>query len=150
MNPEKEQDRPDPVEFGRGIAPGLGINLLVSSVDRAAQFQARVFGARIEYWEEHFAIMSAVGSTWLLHSDWSYRNHEMMSAVTGLQARGGGVELRLYGIDPDKAEAAARLSGATVLATAADKPHGMREVYIVDDDGYVWVPCRPTPSNSSA
>ena len=150
MNPEKEKDRPDPVEFGRGIAPGLGINLLVSSVDRAAQFQVRILGARIEYWEEHFAIMSAVGSTWLLHSDWSYRNHEMLGAVTGLQARGGGVELRLYGIDPDKAEAAARLTDATILAAATDMPHGLREVYIVDDDGYVWVPCRPTPSNSSA
>ena len=143
MNPEKEKDPADPVAFGRGIPPGLEINLLVSSVDQAAQFQARVFGARIEYWEEHFAIMSAVGSTWLLHSDWSYRHHEMMSAVTGLQARGGGVELRLYGIDPDNAEAAARSSGAAILATAADKPHGMREVYIVDEDGYVWVPCAP-------
>lgn len=150
MNPDKEQDRPDPVAYGRGIPPGLGINLLVSSVDRAAQFQARVFGARIEYWEEHFAIMSAVGSTWLLHSDWSYRNHEMLSAVTGLEVRGGGVELRLYGIDPDKAEAAARLTDATVLAAATDKPHGLREVYIVDDDGYVWVPCRPTSSDPTA
>jgi hypothetical protein len=88
--------------------------------------------------------MSAVGSTWLLHSDWTYRNHEMRGAVTGLETRGGGVELRLYGIDPDRAETAARSSDATVLVSAADKPHGLREAYIVDDDGYVWVPCVPT------
>lgn len=144
MPPDKEVNRPDPDAFGRGIGRGLGINLLVGSVDRSARFQAEVFGARIVYWEEHFAVMNAAGSTWLLHSDWSYRNHAMAGAVAGLEARGGGVELRLYGVDPDLAEAAARLCGATVLAAAADKPHGLREVYIVDDDGYVWVPSRAT------
>jgi len=144
MIPEKEQDQPDPVAFGRSIAQGLGINLLVRNVERSARFQVEVLGARIRYWEEHFAIMSAVGTTWLLHSDWTYRNHEMISSVTALEARGGGVELRLYGVDPDEAEAAARRCGATVLAGAADKPHGLREAYLVDDDGYVWVPSTAT------
>ena len=145
MLPDKETDRPDPDAFGRAIARGLGINLLVRDVDRAARFQAEVLGARILYWEEHFAVLSAEGSTWLLHSDWSYRQHELAGAVAGLDARGGGVELRLYGADPDAAEAAARRSGAVVLSAAADKPHGLREVYIVDDDGYVWVPSVPLP-----
>jgi uncharacterized glyoxalase superfamily protein PhnB len=45
---------------------------------------------------------------------------------------------------PEKEADRAKRSGATVLAPAADKPHGLREVYIVDDDGYVWVPSRPT------
>jgi predicted enzyme related to lactoylglutathione lyase len=127
MIPEKEANPPDPVAYGRGIAQGLGINLLVRNVDRSARFQVAVFGAQIRYWE-----------------DWSYRNHEMMGSVAGLEARGGGIELRLYGIDPDQAEAAANRYGAAVLAPAADKPHGLREVHIVDDDGYVWVPSRPT------
>ncbi len=34
--------------------------------------------------------------------------------------------------------------GYTVLAGAADKPHGLREAYVVDADGYVWVPDIPT------
>jgi uncharacterized glyoxalase superfamily protein PhnB len=144
MIPEKEAGRLDPVAYGRSIPQGLGVNLLVRSVDRSARFQVAVFGAQIRYWEEHFAVISAVGTTWLLHSDWSYRNHEMMSSVAGLEARGAGVELRLYGVDPDEAEVAARRSGATVLAPAADKPHGLREAHIVDDDGYVWVPSQPT------
>ena len=144
MIPEKEAGRPDPVAHGRGIAQGLGVNLLVRDVERSARFQVAILGAHIRYWEEHFAIMSAVGATWLLHSDWTYRNHEMISSVAGLEVRGGGIELRLYGVDPDEAEAAANRCGATVLAPAADKPHGLREVYIVDDDGYVWVPSRPT------
>ena len=33
-----------------------------------------------------------------------------------------------------------------VLAESADKPHGLRESYIVDPDGYVWVPDRPLPA----
>jgi uncharacterized glyoxalase superfamily protein PhnB len=144
--PEKDSDRPDPVSYGRGIPRGLGINLLVSSVERAARFQAEVFGASIRYWEEHFAIMQAVGSTWLLHSDWSYRNHELRGAVVGIEVRGCGVELRLYGVEPDRAEAAARRRGAVVLAPAMDKEHGLREAYIADDDGYVWVPSVPTPA----
>jgi uncharacterized glyoxalase superfamily protein PhnB len=145
MIPEKEANRPDPVAYGSGIPHGLGINLLVRDVDRSARFQVTVLGAQIRYWEEHFAIMSAVGTTWLLHSDWSYRNHEMIASVAGLQVRGAGIELRLYGVDPDEAEVAANRYGATVLAPAADKPHGLREVHIVDDDGYVWVPSRATP-----
>jgi len=141
--PEKDSDRPDPMTYGRGIPPGLGINLLVRDVDRSARFQAELFGARILYWEEHFAIMQALGSTWLLHSDWTYRNHELIGAVAGVAARGSGVELRLYGVDPDHAEAAARRRGAVILAPAAEKEHGLREAYIVDDDGYVWVPSVP-------
>ena len=142
--PEKDRDRPDPVTYGRGIPRGLGVNLLVRSVEQSARFQAEVFGASIRYWEEHFAIMQAVGSTWLLHSDWSYRNHELMGAVVDIEARGAGVELRLYGVQPDLAEAAARRRGAVVLACAMDKEHGLREAYIADDDGYVWVPSVPT------
>jgi len=63
--------------------------------------------------------------------------------VRGLEARGAGIELRLYGTDPDAAEGRAREAGAIVLAGAIDKPHGLREAYILDGDGYVWVPCRP-------
>jgi hypothetical protein len=27
-----------------------------------------------------------------------------------------------------------------VLAGSMDKPHGLRECMLIDDDGYVWVP----------
>jgi hypothetical protein len=42
--------------------------------------------------------------------------------------------------DPDAAAAAAHQRDYTVLVVLADKPHGLREAYIVDPDGYVWVP----------
>lgn len=144
MKPSKSEGRPDPMAYGARIADGLGVNLLVEDVDRAARFCADVLGAQIVYWEEHFAILAGWGSTWFLHSDWSYRDHEMRGAVEGLAARGGGIELRLYGCAPDAAEARARAAGALVLAGAADKPHGLRECHIVDGDGYVWVPSLPS------
>jgi uncharacterized glyoxalase superfamily protein PhnB len=133
-------NRPDPIAYGRGVTPGLSINLLVRNVVDSAEFQSQVFEAEIRYWEEHFAIMQAVGSTWLLHSDWSYRGHPHRSSIEGVQTRGGGVELRLNGVDPDRAEARARARGALVLSAAINQAHGQREVHIVDSDGYVWVP----------
>ena len=48
--------------------------------------------------------------------------------------------MRLKGRDPDEAEAAARRLGFNVLVAVTDKPHGLREAYLVDSDGYVWVP----------
>jgi uncharacterized glyoxalase superfamily protein PhnB len=53
------------------------------------------------------------------------------------------VELRLHGVDPDGAVEAARRHGSHVLAEAADKPHGVREAYLADPDGYIWVPDVP-------
>lgn len=138
------------MRFGRSIPRGLGLNLLVKSVAHAAKFQARVLGAHASYREEHFAVMEAVGSTWLLHSDWAYRNHAMRGVLPQAGARGGGIEIRLYGVDPDRAEAAARACDAVVLDAATDKPHGLREAYIVDDDGYVWVPSVPLPCGERA
>lgn len=142
-NEEAPGDRPDAMAFGRTFPLGLGINLLVRSIADAVAFQTTVLGARADYVEDHFAVLSEVGSRWLLHSDWSYRQHAFRAAVEGVQARGAGAELRLYGLDPDAAEARARRAGATVLDGATDKEHGLREAYLVDDDGYVWVPCVP-------
>ena len=79
----------------------------------------------------------------MLHADHTYRDHEMTGVIQDVEARGAGAELRLYGRDPDAAEAAAREGGWTVLSGAVDKPHGQRETHIVDDDGYVWVPGIP-------
>ena len=64
----------------------------------------------------------------------------METVLKGADQRGAGSELRLHGRDPDQAEAAARRLGFKVLVSATDKPHGLREAYLVDADGYVWVP----------
>ena len=88
--PEKGAARPDPDAFGRGLAPGIGVNLLVTDVDAAARFQAEVLGAEVVYWEEHFAIMRFAGTIWQLHSDWSYRDNAFRGSVEGMEARGAG------------------------------------------------------------
>ena len=44
---------------------------------------------------------------------------------------------------PTPPRSTAESLGYTVLAGAADKPHGLREAYIADPDGYVWVLDRP-------
>jgi hypothetical protein len=63
-----------------------------------------------------------------------------MTLINNSKAKGVGVELRLIGCDPDEAEKRAIENGFQILAKSADKPHGMRETYIIDSDDYCWVP----------
>jgi len=129
--------------YGRSLS-GLTVNLLVSDMSEALAFQERVLEATVVYSDPDFAVLRGHGAEWMLHADHTYEVHPMKAAVVGLEVRGGGVELRLHGCDPDRAEAAARREGYVVLAAASDMPHGLREVFLLDPDGYVWVPDRPT------
>ena len=127
-------------EYGRGLKAGIGVNLLVSDVARATRFQTSVLDASVVYADVDFAVIQAGDTQWMLHADHTYLYNPMTGVISGVEARGAGAELRLYGRDPDEAEAVARAAGHVVLAGAMDKPHGQREAMIVDDDGYVWVP----------
>ena len=142
--PPEGARKPDADAFGRALGPGIGLNLLVSDVEAAARFQATVLDAVVDYWDRDFAILrapeTAGGGVWMLHSDRSYRNHPLSGIAKAAEGRGAGAELRLYGRDPDQAQAAAESIGGVVLAGAADKPHGVREAYILDPEGYCWVP----------
>lgn len=130
-------------DYGRSIRPGLGINLLVKDVAASVRFAEQVLGATATYSDADFAVLRAVGSEWMLHADHTYLDNALTGIIQAMQSRGAGVELRLYGVDPDAAEQAARDGGWTVLAGATDKPHGLRETVLIDDDGYVWVPSVP-------
>jgi hypothetical protein len=46
----------------------------------------------------------------------------------------------LYGTDPDACEARAIANNYVVLRSSEDRPHGLRECYLLDPDGYCWVP----------
>jgi len=129
-------------EYGKSLS-GLGINLLVNEIDRAIDFQTAVLNAQVVYSDPDFAVLQACGSRWMLHADHTYSDHPLGGSLHPKLARGIGVEIRLHGCDPDKAEAAARVRGDTVLAGAMDKPHGLREAYLIDPDGYIWVPDTP-------
>ncbi len=130
-------------EYGRGLR-GLGINLLVRDVERAVSYQTSVLGAGVVYADPDFAVLRGYGAEWLLHADHTYSGHPLRGSLKDELVRGLGVELRLHGCDPDTAETNARAMGEVVLAGAMDKPHGLREAYLVDPDGYVWVPDVPS------
>ena len=130
-------------DYGRSLR-GFGVNLLVRDVARSVAFQTAVLGVELVYADQDFAVLRHDGQEWMLHADHSYGEHPLLALTGDGALRGAGAELRLYGIDPDAAETRARARGNDVLAPAADKPHGLREVYLADPDGYVWVPGRAT------
>jgi uncharacterized glyoxalase superfamily protein PhnB len=137
--------RPDQIppvsaaDYGRALR-GIGFNLLVTDVARAVKFAREVMGATSFYDDDDFAAMKLAGGDFMFHGDHTYSDNPFIGVVAGVQARGAGIELRIYGCDPDIAEARARAGGWTVLAGTMDKPHGLRECMIIDDEGYVWVP----------
>ena len=129
--------------YGRSLT-GMGVNLLVREVARSAAFLTEVLGLEVIYADADFAVLrygSPGGSQdIMLHADHTYAEHPLLALTGDGALRGAGVELRLYGIDPDAAEARARTRGDTVFAESQDKPHGLRECYLADPDGYIWVP----------
>ena len=126
-------------DYGKSLK-GFGVNLLVEEIARSVAFQVEVLGAKIVYSDVDFAVIQIGAATWMLHADHTYSDHPLQGSLGPGMIRGLGMELRVYDLDPDACEARARERGDTVLAGAMDKPHGLREVFIVDPDGYLWVP----------
>jgi len=108
-------------------------------------FHRAVLGAEVVYSDPDFAVLRYGEVGWMLHADHTYLEHPLHPSLAEDGPRGVGAELRLHGRDPDVAEAAARQLGFTVVAGTTDKPHGLREVYLLDADGYLWVPDVPRP-----
>jgi len=129
-------------EYGRSLR-GLSLNLLVEDIENSLEFQRTVLGAAIVYSDPDFAVVRGYGAEWMMHADHTYDRHPMRIAANAAGQRGAGVELRLHGCDPDRAEKAAMENSFVVMASAANKPHGVREAFLVDPDGYVWVPDVP-------
>ena len=129
--------------YGRALR-GLTVNLLVQDIGTSLVFQQDVLGAEIVYSDPDIAVLRFRDAEWMLHADHTYEDHPLHGSLSSDIPRGIGTELRLHGRDPDKAETAARELGYTILEGASDKPHGLREAYVIDPDGYTWVPDIPT------
>ena len=129
-----------PDQCGRSLPTGIGINLLVPEIEPMEAFLREVLSAQIVHADPDFAAVIIEGSPMMLHADHSYLDHALHGIVAGLEARGAGVEIRIYGCDPDKAEAAARSRGDVILSGSVDKPHGLRECHIIGPSGYVFAP----------
>ncbi len=131
--------------YGRSL-PTFTVNLLCRDVARSVTFYRDVLGAVVHYADADFAAFLANGVEFMLHADHTYDRHAWYAALKGGAPRGLGAELRLFGVDPDAAEARARAAGAVVVQPATTKGHGWREVMIADPDGYLWAVGVPGPT----
>lgn len=128
--------------FGAGLR-GLGLNLLVRDVPAQCRFLEGVFGMKAHQVTADFAILTYGGEVFQIHSDGTYHANPLLGLVPDNPPRGAGIEIRLYDSDPDAAAARAEAVGATILQAPSDKPHGLREAYILCGNGYAWVPSQP-------
>ncbi len=131
---------------------GFGVNLLVRDVALGVAFLQNIFEfelitplkaelkAELSAELRDYALLMFRGHFYQLHADHTYANHPLASLCAESAPRGGGVELRLFQVDADECERRARAGGYQVLMATADKPHGLRECFLLDPDGYCWVP----------
>jgi len=94
--------------------------------------------------KQDFAVVQSGRTYFQIHADHTYHSNPLLSLLPQDSARGAGIELRLYEIDPDECEVRARELDFIILKKSEDRPHGLRECYILDNDGYCWVPSRTT------
>lgn len=143
---EMDYETVSPEEFGASLR-GIGLNILVRDVEATAATLVAVFDMGAHRLSEDFAIMTYGDQLFQLHSDTTYARNPLLNVLPENPPRGGGIEIRLYDSDPDTATERAEAAGLTILQAPRDKPHGLREAYILDGDGYAWVPSRPLPSH---
>ena len=128
-------------DFGASLR-GIGLNLLVRDVDAQVAFLETVFGMKAFQPTADFAIMRYGEQVFQLHSDGTYHSNPLLGLLPENPPRGAGIEIRLYDTDPEEACERAEGMGGTVLQPPTDKPHGLREAYILCGNGYAWVPSR--------
>lgn len=129
-------------QYGRSL-PKFTVNLLMRDVRSSIEFYQQVLSAQCIYQDEDFAALELGGIKMMLHADHTYDKHPWYGLLTANQARGLGIELRLFDVDPDIIESKARKFGSPILQQSTTKAHGWREAWIEDPDGYVWAVGKP-------
>ncbi len=137
-------DAVDGDTFGRSLR-GFGVNLLVGDVLATVRFLVDVFDMTAHQPTADFAILRYGEDVLQLHADGTYHSNPLPTLLSPEHARGAGAELRIYETDPDESvrRAEAHDHPCVILQPPTDKPHGLREAYILDQDGYAWVPSQP-------
>ena len=128
--------------FGASLR-GIGLNMLVRDVLAHCAMLEAVFGMRAHQATSDFAILRYGAQVFQIHADGTYGANPLLGLLPESPPRGAGIEIRLYDTDPDQAVAKAGAAGMHVLQPPTDKPHGLREAYLLCPDGYAWVPSRP-------
>jgi uncharacterized glyoxalase superfamily protein PhnB len=131
--------------YGR-LLPAFSLNLIVADVKKSLRWYEAVLEAFVHYSDEDFAAIKVGGADMMLHADHTYEGHPWHGKLAGGERRGLGAEIRLLGLDPDAVEERAHAATTEVIASAVNKGHGWREVWIADPDGYVWAVGIPTVS----
>lgn len=129
-------------DFGASLR-GIGLNLLVQDVLAICTMLETVFGMKSYQKSTDFAIVTYGEQVFQLHSDGTYHSNPLLGLLPEAGARGAGIEIRLYDSDPDEAVAKAQAAGMHILQEPSEKPHGLREAYLLCPNGYAWVPSRP-------
>ncbi|MFK7743860.1 MAG: VOC family protein [Roseobacter sp.] len=128
-------------DFGKSLR-GIGLNILVRDVRATCAFLSDVFDLSAHRVSDDFAIIPYGADVFQIHGDSTYHANPLLGLLPENPPRGAGVEIRLYDTDPDAAATRAEARGAMILQAPTEKPHGLREAYILCDDGYAWVPSR--------
>lgn len=129
-------------DFGKSLR-GIGLNILVRDVKATAAFLSDIFEVQVHRLSDDFAIVIYGDAVFQLHRDRTYHSNPLLALLPENPPRGAGAEFRLYDTDPDTAVARAEARGDMILQPPTDKPHGLREAYVLCADGYAWVPSRP-------
>jgi catechol 2,3-dioxygenase-like lactoylglutathione lyase family enzyme len=117
---------------------GLSLNLIVRDVAKSLTFYRDVIGMTVHYSDADMAALQLEATQIVLHADHTYDKQPWATRLPDPGKRGLGVEIRIFGIDPDAAERRAAQHRATVLTGARDWPHGWRDVVLEDPDGYTF------------
>lgn len=133
----------DAASFGRSLR-GVGINLLCRDVRAVAGFLQACLGLSVHRQSSDFALVRHDDVLIQLHSDATYRQHPLSGLLPDNPPRGAGVQLYLFGIDPDLAVSRADAAGGTVIEAPRAKPHGLREATILSPEGHAFSPAVPT------
>jgi uncharacterized glyoxalase superfamily protein PhnB len=134
-------------EYGRRL-PKFSSNLLVRHLATSLPSYREVLSATVRYADDDFAILTLLGTDFMLHADHAYDHPPRYAPLQAAREQGVGAELRFLGVDPLKVEEQAKRVGATLVQPAKDFAHGWREVTFRDPDGYIWTVGLPIPASS--
>lgn len=104
--------------YGKSLT-GIGLNLLVTNVERMAEFLETVMQTRTIRANRDFAIIAYQSEHFMLHHDSTYGENKLLSILPEAGARGAGMELRFYHTDPDEAESRALIHAKNSTAVSS-------------------------------
>lgn len=137
---DPDYEKMSPAELGRSLR-GVGLNLLCRDVVATADFLRDVFKLQVRRLNTDFALILHDDSIFQLHKDATFGAHPLLALVPESPPRGGGLQIYLFGVDPDIS--VARAPAHAVIEQPANKPHGLREATILSPEGYAFSPAVP-------